>query len=66
MLIPVPSCYFPISSQKFSVHCLDLVVFLSASVYDLALNVFVEYVDFQLLYFTVESTHEEESLYYYH
>jgi len=64
MLIPVPSCYFPISSQKFSVHC--LIVFLSASMYDLALNVFVEYAGFELLYFTVESTHEDESLYYYH
>ena len=60
------SCYFPISPQKFSVYCLDLVVFLSASMYDLTLNVFVECVGFRLLYFTGESTHEEESLYYYH
>jgi hypothetical protein len=43
---------------------LDLVVFLSASVYDLALNVFVEYVSFQLFYFTVESTHDEENLWF--
>jgi len=34
--------------------------------YDLALNVFVEYAGFQLLYFMVESTHEDEGLYYYH
>jgi len=64
MLIPVPTCYFPIFSQKFSVHF--LIAFLSASMYDLALNVFVEYAGFQSLYFTVESTHEDESLYYYH
>lgn len=63
MLIPVLLCYISISSQKFSVHCLDLVVFLFASVYDFASNVFVEYVGFQLLYFTVESTHDKESLY---